>query len=417
MRVYTAIAAALVLAAPLAAPGQDQVQVSVKVIEFQTSKSTETGLSAYFQQRAEPRPYGRVSSGNGSINTADITFPNRTTAGITVFLDRLVTKYGDIEIVLQALVDEGRAFILSEPTALVPVGEETPTTIKTTQDVPYEDTVVVGSTAVQITNFKPTGVSLDVKATRIVDDDGNPDTRDDTYIQLNLNASVKEEGQRITVALDDSLAGTGNLFERPANEIRVPEFVSRQIMTDVWVRHGQVLMLGGLYRNTEDKDLATLPWLAQGDRVLNGLVQRIVPFAVEPVPISSSIGNNQFSRSRRELAFLIKADVPPPIFDIGVDNVDRRSILMRPTEVVGGVIRGLADIPQGLAEEVTGQSFQSEITRGIPGDESMIPADGDRPSAPPLVEEAPDAGDAEAAPPADEEPAAETPPAADEAKP
>ena len=45
---------------------QKQVNVAVKIIEFQTSKGSESGLSAYFKQRNEPRPYGRVSSGNGS---------------------------------------------------------------------------------------------------------------------------------------------------------------------------------------------------------------------------------------------------------------------------------------------------------------------------------------------------------------
>ena len=376
MRAITAIAAALALAGVLSATGQEQVQVSVKVIEFQTGKSTETGLSAYFQQRMEPRPYGRVSSGNGTISASDLTFPASSTSGITVFLDRLVTKYGDIEIVLQALVDEGRAFILSEPTALVPVGAEasggTPTVIQTTQKIPYEDTVVVGTVAIQTTNFYDTGVTLSVLAERIADDDGDPMTRDDTYIKLHLEASVAEEGQRITVALDDSLSAGGGIFDSPNNRIQVPEFVKREIVTDVWVRHGQVLMLGGLYRNTEDKDLATLPWLTQSDRFLNGLVQRIVPFAVEPVPISSSIGNNQFSNLRRELAFLIKADVPPAVFDVGVEEQLKRSILLRPTELVSGMLEGIAEIPQGLAEGVTGQSLGDGITSGIPTEEKHL---------------------------------------------
>lgn len=406
MRVSTPIAAALALMAAFHAAGQEQVQVSVKVIEFQTGKSTETGLSAYFQQRIEPRPYGRVSSGNGSVTSADITFPSSTTAGITVFLDRLVTKYGDIEVVLQGLVDEGRAFILSEPTALVPVGADasggTPTVIQTTQKIPYEDTVVVGNVAVQTTNFYDTGVYLSVLADKIIDDDGDPATRDDTYIKLHLEASVAEEGQRITVALDDSLAGGGGLFDSPSNEIQVPEFVKRKIITDVWVRHGQVLMLGGLYRNTEDKDLATLPWLTQSDRFLNGLVQRIVPFAVEPVPISSSIGNNQFSNARRELAFLIKADVPPPVFDVGVEDEEKRSIILRPTEVFSGVLKGLTEIPQGLAEEVTGQSLTDRMTDEMPPEEDEI-----------VESEAEDVKESGAeAPPQDTpEPPAEAPPA------
>ncbi|HPU99164.1 MAG TPA: hypothetical protein PLO53_14580, partial [Candidatus Hydrogenedentes bacterium] len=126
------------------APGElPQVNVSVKIIEFQSTKDSERGLSAYFKQRNEPRPYGRISSGNGAITAASLAFPNSTTSGLTLFFDRLSTIYGDIELVLQALVDQNRAFILSQPKVMVPVGSPTPTTIKTSQDVPYENTIVV----------------------------------------------------------------------------------------------------------------------------------------------------------------------------------------------------------------------------------------------------------------------------------
>jgi hypothetical protein len=339
----------------------------VKVIEFQTSKDAETGLSAYFKQRTEPQPYGRAATGVGSISSADITFPSSATAGITVFLDRLVTKYGDIEVVLQGLVEEGRAFILSQPTALVPVApasDAKPTIIKTAQQIPYEDTVVFVYTPVQTTAFKETGVSLTIQALALVDDDGNPNTREDTYIRLNLIATVKEEGQRITVALDDKVS-SGGVFSDTSNAIQVPEFVSREIKTEVWVRHGQVLMLGGLYRNTDDKDLSTLPWLAQGDRFMNGLVQRVVPFAVEPVPLSSSIGNNKITDARRELAFLIKADVPALIYDESTEVEDKESFITRPTEVVTGILQGLSQIPQGIAEGVTGENLDEDISTGL----------------------------------------------------
>ena len=146
-----------------------QVSVSVKVIEFQTVKGVETGLSAYFRQRVEPRPYGRVSSGS-LIRMADITFPTATTGGITVFLDRLSNHYGDFEVVLQGLVDQNRANILSRPKAMVTVGQTVPTIIQTTQLIPYEDTTVVGATAVQTTSFRPTGFIMIVMSSLLIED-------------------------------------------------------------------------------------------------------------------------------------------------------------------------------------------------------------------------------------------------------
>ena len=313
MSKYAYILAVLcVCCAPAYAQEQQQVNVSVKIIEFQTSKGMETGLSAYFQQRVDPRPYGMVSSGRGIISAASLAYPSRSTAGITLFFDRLSTYYGDLEVVLQALVDQNRAFILSQPKVMVPVGSATPTIIKTTQEVPYENTVVVGATAVQTTAFRPTGVTLTVSALQVVDevDDSDPETANDIYIQLQLSAEINEEGQRITVALDDSVAREGTLFTRATSAISVPEFVSRSVETTVWVRNGQVLILGGLYRNTKNKNVSTLPWLTQGEGMINSLVSRISPTGSGPtLPLTAGIGNQDKRESRRELIFLVKADM------------------------------------------------------------------------------------------------------------
>ena len=293
-----------------AAQEQQQVNVSLKIIEFQTSSGAETGLSAYFKQRSYPQPYGQVATAKGIISAASLAFPATSSSGITVFLDRLTTYYGDFEVVLQALIDQNRAFILSQPQVMVPVGAAVPTKIATTQNIPYEKTVVVGSTTVQTTDFRDTGVMLSVSVLQVVDDDNNPQTTEDIFIQLSLDAEINEEGQRITVALDDSISGSGSIFTRSTNAISVPEFISRSMKTTVWVRSGQVLILGGLYRNTKHKNLATLPWLTQGENMANNLVNRLVPIINTPnVPLAPTFGNRNVQESRRELVFLVKADM------------------------------------------------------------------------------------------------------------
>ncbi len=300
---------AVALAVTAYAQDQTQVNVSVKIIEFQSSRGTETGLSAYFQQRMRPRPYGQVASRNGIISAASLAFPARA-SGVTLFLDGLSTYYGDFEVVLQALVDQNRAFILSQPKVMVPVGAPTPTRIATTQNIPYEKTVVVGSTTVQTTDFRDTGVMLNVSALQIHEEEGDPNTEGDVYIKLNLSAEIKEEGQRITVALDDSISAAGGTFARSTNAISVPEFISRSMETTVWVRNGQVLILGGLYRNTKNKNVATLPWLTQGENMINTVAGRVSPLADTPrVPLTSALGSREESESRRELVFMVKAEV------------------------------------------------------------------------------------------------------------
>lgn len=303
------VPAVLVCFCAAQAQEQKQVNVAVKIIEFQTSSAEEFGLSTYFRHRVEPRPYGIVSTGRGIITAASLAYPNASTGGLTIFLDRLSSYYGDFEVVLQALVDQNRAFILSQPKVMVALGAATPTIIKTTEDVSYENTVVVGATTTQTTAFRPTGVTLTVSVLQVVDDDGNPSTQEDVYIQLKLTAEILEEGERITVALDDKNA-SGTIFTQTSNAITAPEFIARSIDTTVWVRQDQVLILGGLYRNTKHKNVASLPWLTQGENILNNLVEWVSPLDETPdVPLTSTIGNRGVSESRRELVFLVKADL------------------------------------------------------------------------------------------------------------
>lgn len=348
---------------PISADTQ-QVNVSVKIVEFQTSTGVETGLSAYFKQRNEARAWGRVTSGNGNVRSADITFPMSQSGGLTVFLDNIVTDYGDIEVVLQALVDQNRAFILSQPKAMVTVGGAVPTTIKTTQQIPYEDTKVVGATAVQTTDFRATGVDLTVSAPQFVDDDGNLATTEDTYVQLAVTASVIEEGQRIVVALASQAEQSG-AFSSGSNAIQVPELVSRSVTTTVWVRHGQVLLLGGLYRNTKNKKLSTLPWLTQGEDMAAGLVNSVLPSSVAiGSPLSASVGNRSSEEGRRELVFLIKAELWRPSYSLptgmgtasfGEETEEQKKMTLK------GVVEGITEIPQGIVEGITSEIPQPEV--------------------------------------------------------
>ncbi len=348
-------------AAPQAAPelAQQQVNVSVKIIEFQATKGVETGLSAYFQQR-NLRQYGQVVSGTNAITTADLTFPTSTSAGVSVFLDRLNMNNFDLELVLQALVDESRALILARPKAMVMVGSDVPTTIQTSQQVPYENTVVVGSTAVQVTAFETTGVTLTVSVPQVIDDDADPLTEDDSYVRLVVEAYVSEQGQRIVVALDPQLAGSS--FASGKSAITVPEFITRRVKTEVWVRNGQVLVLGGLYRNTQSRTHNSPPFLQQGEDIVAGLAQRVIPGEITASPVSSSLGYRSAGDERRELIFLIKADIWRPAYAVmnqfGPQDEEEDQKRMRPTDVITTVIEGITDIPQGIAEGISRESTE-----------------------------------------------------------
>lgn len=358
MRLAVRLIAALAAATPMTAVGQtlnqapEQVDVSVKIVEFQTTKTIETGFSAYFAREVVQRPYGRVTSGSGNIVSADLTFPTAGTPTVTAFLDRIALSDGDIEMVLQALVEENRAFILSRPKALVMMGQTTK--LGTTQKIPYEATKVVGTTAIQVTEFRDTGVSLEILLNGVIDDDGNWDTKQDTYIDITIDASVSEEGQQFVIALDDNATSTN--FNQSQNAIRAPEFITRRLKTQTWVRDGQVLVLGGLFRRSKQKSLRTAPWLPQAEDAAIGLAENLVPGNFLASPVSATIGNRSSNEGYRELVFIIKADVWRPslsaydFFDGDDENDDEKPKRPSPTDIITEIL----EIPKGIAEGITG---------------------------------------------------------------
>lgn len=363
---YRLAVVAMLMAAFHAVPvhAQDQVSVAVKVIEFQTGEDIATGLSAYFKKVARTSPYGQSVMPNGAIKVADLTFPTTTAGGITVFLDRLTNEYGEFEVLLQALQDQNRAFILSRPRAMVTVAEATPTIIETVQQIPYEDTKVFGATVRQITSFRDAGVYLSVQAPEILDDDGDKRTTHDTFIRLKLIARVSEEGQRITVALDDVITTSTQ------NEISVPELVSREITTDVWVPHGQVLIMGGLFRTTAGRTVESAPFLTQAEDMINSTAQRFLPFNAPNIPASSGLGSRNESETRRELVFLVRAERWQPsqtvadefgFMDDGEESEEPTAPekKVKPTDVINDVLEGISSIPRGVAEGISGSSGDS----------------------------------------------------------
>lgn len=357
-------AGALVLAAAFPASSQGgafepkQVDVSAKIIEFQTTKGMETGLSAYFRQRERHTWYGTVKQPKQGIMTADVTFPASTTAGVTVFLDGLRLSYGDVELILQGLVTRNRASILSQPRTMVMVGGQE-TRIQTVDRVPYESTTVVGATTVQGTEFRDTGVMMKVGVPEVFDEDGDWSTNDDTYIKLNVHAEVSEEGQRIIIALDDQVA-RGGVFSGTESAISAPEFVTRSIMTSVYMRDGQILVLGGLYNSSATKSLKTLPWLKQAEDVSVGLAERVVPGDYLVSPLSSALGNRNTSASRRELVFFIKAQVWRPSYTVVDESILEVDIEedeedVSPGDVISDVLSGISELPQNIGEGLKGR--------------------------------------------------------------
>jgi hypothetical protein len=358
---------------PIPVDAPKQVSISVKVVEFQATKGVETGLSAFYARRRDPKPFGRVSDGEGAITTADLTFPLDMEGAITVFLDRLRLSDGDMEMVLQALVNENQAYILSRPRALVKVRGPVETILETVEENPYEKPTVVGTTVVQTTDFRKTGVIFTAQVPHIIDDDGNWSTTEDTYINLILRADIKELGEEIIVAEDDRFGS--------ASRVTAPTFVSRSIDTQVWVRSGQVLVLGGLYRNRTIRSTEGVPGLSKLEDMTVGLLNRVIPGRGIGTPVSSSLGHRTAEDQRRELVFFIKAESWHQAYTVPDEDLaseEERRSRIRPTEIIGDVLGGISEIPSGIAEGISGEKEEG-IESDLRGDK--VPKGGVTPKS------------------------------------
>jgi type II secretory pathway component GspD/PulD (secretin) len=139
---------------------------------------------------------------------------------------------GTFDIKLQALIEEGKADLLSNPKIAVIVGmpgdkgKEPGATITTGEEVPYQDAQVVGNQTVLATKFKEVGVKLNVNPLEI---SGN-------YVKLYVRPEVSGLTRYETVVIGSGQSAT------------LPVFAKRVADTTVWVRDGQSFVLGGLYR-------------------------------------------------------------------------------------------------------------------------------------------------------------------------
>jgi hypothetical protein len=255
-------------------------------------------------------------------------------------------------MVLQALADENNAFILSRPRVMVMVGEATPTEIKTVQENPYARPTVVGTTVINATDFRDTGVTLWVWVRKVIDDDGDWNTTHDTYVQMYIVAEVTERGQDEVIAADPRFGAS--------QQISAPSFLTRRIDTKVWVRHGEVLVMGGLFRNQDLRSIDTAPWMSKAENVAVGFAERFVPGNFLGTPLSSTVGARDVEEQRRELAFFIKSEIWRPaytvvddfmLFDEEDEPRERRS----PTDVIEDVLGGISDTSESIAEGVSGR--------------------------------------------------------------
>ncbi|MEK7721772.1 MAG: secretin N-terminal domain-containing protein, partial [Elusimicrobiota bacterium] len=212
-----------------------QVMIEVKLVEVSLDNSFDLGVNWSFENSA-------------GTNVGTTNLPGPTPSGSTY--GGSLTFFGKISdftfnTVIAAAVKKGKLKVLSDPKVATLNNKEA--TITITDQVPYTTTEsAVGSGGATVTTQKvtyvPSGITL--KVTPTINSDGR--------IAMHLSPSVSQ-------------ASGGSSTTPPSTNIRSTD-------TNVIVRDGETVVIGGLIRDSQSDDVYKVPIL--GDIPLLGMLFR-----------------------------------------------------------------------------------------------------------------------------------------------
>ena len=172
--------------------------------------------------------------------------------GVDLVFDRVRIGSTILDARLQALISEGKARLLANPKIVTINGMEA--RFVAGDQIPYQTTKLAGRDIVYTTEFRDTGVVLQV----------TPTIQEDEYILLKVEPEVTGLTDRQDVILGGA---TQDVFRAS-----LPVFSTRKIQTNVLVKSGDTLVMGGLYQTNTTEEIEKVPLL--GDIPLLGLLFR-----------------------------------------------------------------------------------------------------------------------------------------------
>ncbi|MFA5162150.1 MAG: type II and III secretion system protein [Elusimicrobiales bacterium] len=205
---------AAALAAPQAsaqdAPGADIVAVSADVVEISGSEQTTKGFTW-----------------NQQFDFAETSIPGIFRIGDFERKTGLATS-------LKLMEQEGRAQILSNPKVLTKSGTQANFVVGGEIPIPYTNNQGVGA------DYKKYGVILNILPVVM------PEKKNAIDVQLQLEVSNPDYSKTVTV-----------------QNTTVPSMVTRQLQTEVELKSGETMVLGGLKQSTRNVSVSRVPFLGK----------------------------------------------------------------------------------------------------------------------------------------------------------
>jgi pilus assembly protein CpaC len=216
---------------------QSVVEIDVQVLELNKDATNTLGISW-------PGQLGLVETDLSPAMTAagakwstlfKVLTGNR---GIYSTEDNSVTVQ-PFHVKLDALVQEGKARILSRPRLACQSGKEAQLLVGGEKPTFTTSTTEGGSTSSTI-EYKEYGIKLKM----------NPVVSEDNRIKLNLSVEVSDVGDAETIG--DPNAPTAKAYP----------LTKRTASTELFLNDGQTMAIGGLIKQKSEEDLRKFPWLS-----------------------------------------------------------------------------------------------------------------------------------------------------------
>lgn len=209
----------------------EQVLITAKLVEVSLDDYMGYGLELFTSHSADNLNDGRFtgSSQDAGSNTVGGLFGQPT--GFDPFFATFTNPRIDVR--LELLANEGRVETLSQPTQMVSNRQQA--RIEVGQEIPYlESSGATGGTTTASVSFKEVSIVMEV----------TPTVLENGLIRLEVTVTVRE--------VIGNVAIEGN---------NTPVLSKRESKTDVFIRDGETLVMGGLIRERERSEENGLPFL------------------------------------------------------------------------------------------------------------------------------------------------------------
>jgi len=310
---------------------EPQVMISVLIAEVALSDTVDLGIEIagqdlHFSEDAVVGP-------NGIVQGEDFDFITGTdlgAAGLGLGGFNFTITGEDFSFLFRALQQDSRLEVLSRPILMVRNGEEGKITIA--DQVPI----------VQSSQLNPTGQTQSTIG------------REDVGIVLTATPHISPDGY-VTIELKQEISNIGANIQLTEG-VSSPIFQTREVETNVTIRDGETVVIGGLIQSNDSNSENKVPIL--GDIPLLGALFR-----------TTSVGSR-----KTELLVVLTVDVLRTDEDVHQMSVEQRDKFVLPDNIrQHPLMEGLRITPQ---EQALKGPDETRGTKSAPIEPSSVPSKG-----------------------------------------